>query len=160
MLLWTMTLHIFILYCQSGKCCSPTHLSRPSDPSACRLYCAVDVGQSPPTNVSYNFITNYNLPKPITASINVSCTDAFFLSFSAIASPRVGGRHTTHQNPGLTHKQPCIVVYVNICGNIHNSSQRTEVTQYYPEFPECREVKCLHKQYIPGWFFERVRGWG
>ena len=38
------------------------------------------------------------------------------------------------------------------------TSRHAEVTLYYPEFPECQEIKCMRKQWIPGpllRFFER-----
>ena len=55
-------------------------------------------------------------------------------------------------------------MYDEIYGKIHVPDVTARGgTRYYPEFPECREIKRMRKQWIPGpllRFFERALGRG
>ena len=42
----------------------------------------------------------------------------------------------------------------------HKTSRHTEVSRYYPEFPECQEIKRMCKQWIPGPFSDFSNGPG
>ena len=46
-----------------------------------------------------------------------------------------------------SHYQQCTIK--NTAKYMYLMSRNMEVTWYYPEFPECREIKCMHKQWIP-----------
>ena len=74
---------------------------------------------------------------------------------------KVAGRRTTRETPGLaqtySHYQQCTIKYT--AKYTYLTSRHAGVTWYYPGFPECREIKHMREQWIPGpllRFFERV----
>jgi len=61
--------------------------------------------------------------------------------FSAIASPQ---SHRKEYN--TAESRPWIQIAIVTAKYTYLMSQHTEVTQYYLEFPEYREIKRMHKQ--------------
>ena len=47
-------------------------------------------------------------------------------------------------------------VQIDIWHCTRTMSRHTEVSRYYPEFPECQEIKRMRKQWIPGPFPMRL----
>ena len=147
MWLWTI---IYVGYHQRGERCSPTSLPRPSTSSAYCFNCAVnaiprrqcsssDKPDLPTTNVSYNFINNLQLAKPI-SSQDKHFINAFFSSFSAVISPqsRRKAYDTTESRSctQMSHCQQCTIKYQQCIHKHHR-------TRYYAQTVDTRPFSLI-----------------